>query len=106
MRELNYFLSFTDNGINSQWEIQYSIFFLLIPKIFKIKMAGKFVNYVVFPVTTIALLSTVIRAQAKPSKAYTKIMKQEGPNSQGYKKWQKMNDGLGVNDVGRSCGGV
>ncbi|KAI7889971.1 uncharacterized protein EV154DRAFT_512982 [Mucor mucedo] len=69
-------------------------------------MAGKFVNYVVFPVTTLALVSTIIRSQAKPSKAHSNIMKQEGSSGQGYKKWQKMNDGLGVNDVGRSCGGV
>ncbi|KAG2232625.1 hypothetical protein INT48_001314 [Thamnidium elegans] len=50
-------------------------------------MPGRFVNYVVFPVTTAALLA-------------------EGSTRQGYKTWKKINDGLGVNDVGRSCGGV
>lgn len=69
-------------------------------------MPGKFVNYVLFPVTTVALVSTIIRSQAKPSVAHTHIMRSEGSSRQGYKQWRKMNDGLGVNDVGRSCGGV
>ncbi|GAA5810694.1 hypothetical protein MFLAVUS_004120 [Mucor flavus] len=66
----------------------------------------KFVNYVVFPVTTAALLGSIIRSHAKPSVAHTQIMKAEGSTRQGYKTWKKINDGLGVNDVGRSCGGV
>ncbi|KAI8090728.1 hypothetical protein BDF21DRAFT_196556 [Thamnidium elegans] len=69
-------------------------------------MPGRFVNYVVFPVTTAALLGTIIRSHAKPSIAHTQIMKAEGSTRQGYKTWKKINDGLGVNDVGRSCGGV
>lgn len=69
-------------------------------------MAGKFVNYVVFPVTAAAILGTIIRSHAKPSIAHSHIMKQEGSTRQGYMKWRKINDGLGVNDVGRSCGGV
>jgi hypothetical protein len=69
-------------------------------------MRSKFVNYVLFPVTTVALVGTVIRSQAQPSKAYSHIMKTDGATSHSYKQWRKLNDGLGVNDVGRSCGGV
>lgn len=67
-------------------------------------MTRKFINYVVFPVTTVALLGTIIRSQAKPSKAYSQFKRTDGPNGQA--KWRKENGGLGVNDVGRSCGGV
>lgn len=69
-------------------------------------MAGKFVKIVVFPFTTVAVLGTIIRSQVKPSFAHSQIMRSEGPSKQGYNQWRKMNDGLGVNDVGRSCGGV
>jgi hypothetical protein len=69
-------------------------------------MPGKFINYVVFPVTTVALLGTIIRSQARPSKAHSELMRTDGPNGQAYRQWKKENDGLGVNDVGRSCGGV
>jgi hypothetical protein len=54
-------------------------------------MPNKFINYVLFPVTTVALLGTIIRNQARPSKAHTQTLNQ----------WKKTNDGLGVNDVGR-----
>ncbi|KAI8364391.1 hypothetical protein BD560DRAFT_333342, partial [Blakeslea trispora] len=63
----------------------------------------KFVNYFLFPVTTVALIGTIVRSQAKPSKAYTQFMK---PDGQARNQWRTINDGLGVNDVGRSCGGV
>ncbi|RCH89717.1 hypothetical protein CU098_010694 [Rhizopus stolonifer] len=66
-------------------------------------MSSKFVNYFLFPVATAALLGTIIRSQAKPSKAYTQLMK---PDGQARQQWEKINHGLGVNDVGRSCGGV
>ncbi|KAL0143952.1 hypothetical protein V8B55DRAFT_1482139 [Mucor lusitanicus] len=66
-------------------------------------MSNKFVNYVLFPVTTVALLGTIVRNQARPSKAHTQFIKD---NSQSLHQWKKANDGLGVNDVGRSCGGV
>jgi hypothetical protein len=69
-------------------------------------MPGKFVKVVVFPFTTVALLGSIIRSQARPSIAHTQIMRSDGPNTQGYNQWKQMNDGLGVNDVGRSCGGV
>ncbi|KAF1802681.1 hypothetical protein FB192DRAFT_1422453 [Mucor lusitanicus] len=62
------------------------------------KMSNKFVNYVLFPVTTVALLGTIVRNQARPSKAHTQFIKD---NSQSLHQWKKANDGLGVNDVGR-----
>ncbi len=69
-------------------------------------MSRKFINYVVFPVTTVALLGTIIRSQARPSKAHSQFIKMDGPSGQANRQWRKENGGLGVNDVGRSCGGV
>ncbi|ORE09337.1 hypothetical protein BCV72DRAFT_302923 [Rhizopus microsporus var. microsporus] len=64
---------------------------------------GFFFNYVVFPVTTIALVGTIIRSQARPAKAHSHYMKGDHQTRQG---WKQTNDGLSVQDVGRSGGGV
>ncbi|KAI9472478.1 MAG: hypothetical protein EXX96DRAFT_584273 [Benjaminiella poitrasii] len=70
-------------------------------------MPSKFVNYVLFPVTTLSLIGTiVVRTKATPSKAHTQFMKSDGISTQHHQQWRQLNDGLGVNDVGRSCGGV
>ncbi|KAI7898580.1 uncharacterized protein BX663DRAFT_524662 [Cokeromyces recurvatus] len=70
-------------------------------------MTSKFVNYVLFPATTIGLIGTVmVRSKASPSKAHTQFMKSNDVNTQNHQQWKQLNDGLGVNDVGRSCGGV
>ncbi|KAG1463053.1 hypothetical protein G6F46_003858 [Rhizopus delemar] len=66
-------------------------------------MPGKFFNYFVFPVTTIALVGTIIRSQARPAKAHSHFMKSDQQTRQS---WKKTNDGLSVQDVGRSGGGV
>lgn len=63
-------------------------------------MPGKFISYILLPVTTVAVIGTAVRTQAKPSKAHTQYIKSD------INQWIKHNDGLGVNDVGRSCGGV
>ncbi|KAG1449697.1 hypothetical protein G6F56_008567 [Rhizopus delemar] len=66
-------------------------------------MPGKFFNYVVFPVSTIALVGIIMRSQSKPAEAHSHFMKSDQQTRQG---WKKANDGLSVQDVGRSGGGV
>lgn len=60
-------------------------------------MPGKFIK-IVLPLSTAAAFIGTIKSQAKPSIAYTE--------STDMNQWIKINNGLGVNDVGRSCGGV
>lgn len=66
-------------------------------------MAGKFVHYFVVPVTALAVVGTAIRSQAKPAKAHSHFVKSDYQTRQN---WRKINDGLSVQDVGRSGGGV
>ncbi|KAI7868334.1 hypothetical protein BDF14DRAFT_1724963 [Spinellus fusiger] len=57
------------------------------------------------PTTVAAVYATYIRAKAQPSQAYSQIMAQ-GSTASAQEQWRKVNNGLGVVDVGRSCGGV
>ncbi|KAI8989325.1 hypothetical protein BDB01DRAFT_718736, partial [Pilobolus umbonatus] len=65
-----------------------------------------FINYVLFPVATLAVLGTIVRSKAQPSIAHSDIMKSRGVNREKLNLWKEINGGYGVNDVGRSCGGV
>ncbi|CAO3677426.1 unnamed protein product [Rhizopus stolonifer] len=66
-------------------------------------MAGKFVHYFVVPVAALAVVGTAIRSQARPAKAHSHFIKSDHQTRQS---WRKINDGLSVQDVGRSGGGV
>ncbi|KAI8991182.1 hypothetical protein BDF20DRAFT_811881 [Mycotypha africana] len=72
-----------------------------------VRTPGKFVNYVLFPVTTVFLLGAIVRHPAKSTRAHIQTIKADGSDKdQVLNEWKRVNDGLGVNDVRRSCGGV
>ncbi|KAI9250007.1 hypothetical protein BY458DRAFT_525192 [Sporodiniella umbellata] len=66
-------------------------------------MAGKFLKLVVIPVTTIGLVGAFVRNQSKPAEAHSDYMKSDAKTR---RDWKEANDGLSVQDVGRSGGGV
>ncbi|KAI9253184.1 hypothetical protein BY458DRAFT_589697 [Sporodiniella umbellata] len=70
---------------------------------FAIGQFQRFLNYFVVPVTAIAVVGAAVRSQARPAKAHTRFMKSDYQTRQN---WRKVNDGLSVQDVGRSGGGV
>ena len=69
-------------------------------------IAARTASIVLVPVTTAAGYATYVRTTAQPTQAHSHIMTARGSDTQGQKEWRKMNNGLGLVDVGRSCGGL
>lgn len=63
-------------------------------------------SMVLVPVTSFAGYAAYIRTTAEPSQAHGKYMNNEGHNSSLNKQWRKLNNGLSLQDVGRSGGGL
>ncbi|CDS11549.1 hypothetical protein LRAMOSA03812 [Lichtheimia ramosa] len=69
-------------------------------------IASRTASFLVVPVTTAAGYATYVRTTAQPTPAYSHIMTQRGADSEGRKEWHKVNNGIGLVDVGRSGGGL
>ncbi|KAI9316777.1 hypothetical protein BX666DRAFT_1946760 [Dichotomocladium elegans] len=67
--------------------------------------AARTASFVLVPVTTAAGYVTYVRATAKPTQAYSNIMTSKAGADHTHQ-WRKLNNGLGLVDVGRSCGGL
>ncbi|KAI9245305.1 hypothetical protein BY458DRAFT_528988 [Sporodiniella umbellata] len=64
-------------------------------------------SIVLVPVTSFAGYATYVRSNAKPSEAHVQYMKNHKTyDESNHKAWRKVNNGLGLNDVGRSGGGI
>lgn len=50
--------------------------------------------------------TTYVRYTSQPSSAHSHIMTVRGSDKFGHQQWMKINNGLGLVDVGRSCGGL
>lgn len=65
------------------------------------------VSFVLVPITSFAGYVTYIRATTKPTEAHIEYMKSHRMIDEVLqKKWIKVNNGLGLVDVGRSGGGI
>lgn len=69
-------------------------------------IAARTASIVLVPVTTAAGYVTYVRSTAQPTPAHSHIMTLNGADARGREQWRKMNNGIGLVDVGRSCGGV
>ncbi|CAO3626789.1 unnamed protein product [Cunninghamella echinulata] len=49
---------------------------------------------------------TYARTTAQPALAYSHIMTSQGTDKSGKQQWKELNNGLGLVDVSRSCGGL
>ncbi|KAG0190053.1 hypothetical protein DFQ28_002527 [Apophysomyces sp. BC1034] len=58
------------------------------------------------PVTTVAAYAAYVRSTSQPAQAHSNIMTLNGSDRSGHEKWRKINNGLGLVDVGRSCGAM
>lgn len=47
-----------------------------------------------------------VRSTSQPSPAHSHIMTARGSDKYGHQQWRKINNGLGLVDVGRSGGGL
>ncbi|KAG1441185.1 hypothetical protein G6F56_011598 [Rhizopus delemar] len=63
-------------------------------------------SIVLVPVTSFAGYVTYVRSTSKPAEAHIKYMKNRPTNITLRNKWRKVNNGLGLVDVGRSGGGI
>ncbi|KAI7898186.1 uncharacterized protein BX663DRAFT_443590 [Cokeromyces recurvatus] len=63
-------------------------------------------SVILVPVTSLAVYATYVRSNAKPTQAHIEYMKNTGVSQTDYIKWIKLNNGLGLIDVGRSGGGL
>jgi hypothetical protein len=64
-------------------------------------------SIVLVPVTSFAGYATYVRSTSKPSEAHIEYMKSHASLDEALqKKWKKVNNGLGLVDVGRSGGGL
>ncbi|KAI8883380.1 hypothetical protein K501DRAFT_91412 [Backusella circina FSU 941] len=68
--------------------------------------APRTASIVLVPVTSFAGYATYARASAKPTKAHSELMTVRGIDEAGRKQWRRVNNGLGLVDVGRSGGGL
>ncbi|KAL0075777.1 hypothetical protein J3Q64DRAFT_1774013 [Phycomyces blakesleeanus] len=68
-------------------------------------ISSRAASIVLVPVAAAAAYATYVRNTVQPSLAYSSIMSQ-GSNPSAQEQWRKVNKGLGLVDVGRSCGGV
>ncbi|ORZ23545.1 hypothetical protein BCR42DRAFT_318910 [Absidia repens] len=57
-------------------------------------------------VTGAAGYATYVRSTCQPSPAHSHIMTTKGSDKLGQQQWMKINNGLGLVDVGRSGGGL
>ncbi|CAO3591394.1 unnamed protein product [Absidia cylindrospora] len=57
-------------------------------------------------VTGAAGYATYVRSTSQPSPAHSHIMTTKGSDKLGQQQWMKINNGLGLVDVGRSGGGL
>ncbi|KAI8339426.1 hypothetical protein BC941DRAFT_420458 [Chlamydoabsidia padenii] len=57
-------------------------------------------------VTGAAGYATYVRSTSQPSPAHSHLMTAQGSDKFGHQQWRKINNGLGLVDVGRSCGGL
>lgn len=64
-------------------------------------IAPRVASVVLVPVTSIAGYATYARSTSKPTPAHIEYMKHKD-----QMKWRKVNNGLGLVDVGRSGGGL
>lgn len=71
-----------------------------------IAVTSRAASMVLVPVTSFAGYATYVRSTAEPTQAYGQYMKNEGANRSQQMQWRKLNNGLSLNDVGRSCGGL
>ncbi|KAI9499668.1 hypothetical protein BDB00DRAFT_967263 [Zychaea mexicana] len=69
-------------------------------------IAARTASIVLVPVTTAAGYATYVRSTTQPTQAHSQIMTLNGSDSQGHKQWRKLNNGIGLVDVGRSGGGL
>jgi hypothetical protein len=63
--------------------------------------APRAASIVLVPFTSFAGYATYVRSNAKPTQAHAEYMKDKDDM-----KWRKVNNGLGLVDVGRSGGGL
>lgn len=63
-------------------------------------------SIVLVPVTSFAGYATYVRSNAKPTQAHAEYMKNAPTNQKDHLAWRKLNNGLGLVDVGRSGGGL
>ncbi|KAI8390224.1 hypothetical protein BD560DRAFT_380317 [Blakeslea trispora] len=68
--------------------------------------ASRTASIVLVPVTSLAGYATYVRSTAQPTQAHGQYMKTTGANRADHMQWRKLNNGLGLVDVGRSCGGL
>ncbi|GAA5796853.1 hypothetical protein EDC94DRAFT_595093 [Helicostylum pulchrum] len=71
-----------------------------------IAVSTRAASMVLVPVTSFAGYATYVRSTSEPSQAHGQFMKNEGVNSSKHMQWRKLNNGLSLNDVGRSGGGL
>ncbi|GAA5806706.1 hypothetical protein MFLAVUS_000054 [Mucor flavus] len=71
-----------------------------------IAVTSRAASMVLVPVTSFAGYATYVRSTSEPSQAYGQYMKNEGVNNSKHLQWRKLNNGLSLNDVGRSGGGL
>ncbi|KAI8078862.1 uncharacterized protein BX664DRAFT_342903 [Halteromyces radiatus] len=57
-------------------------------------------------VAGVAGYAAYVRSTAQPALAHSHIMTVHGADVSGKQQWKKINNGLGLVDVGRSCGGL
>ncbi|KAG1462722.1 hypothetical protein G6F56_005451 [Rhizopus delemar] len=64
-------------------------------------------SMVLVPVTSFAGYATYVRSTSKPAEAHVEYMKNHQTfDASVHKEWKKVNNGLGLVDVGRSGGGI
>jgi hypothetical protein len=63
-------------------------------------------SIVLVPVTSFAGYATYVRSNTKPTSAHSELMRNDSLNKKDQMKWRKINNGLGLVDVGRSGGGL
>ncbi|KAI8078244.1 uncharacterized protein B0P05DRAFT_543079 [Gilbertella persicaria] len=68
--------------------------------------ASRTASIVLVPVTSFAGYATYVRSTSQPTQAHANFMKASGVNQADHLRWRKLNNGLGLVDVGRSCGGL
>ncbi|KAI9473670.1 MAG: hypothetical protein EXX96DRAFT_578881 [Benjaminiella poitrasii] len=75
-------------------------------QIIMLTASSRAASIVLVPVTSLAGYAAYIRSNAKPPQAHVEYMKTTGVNQADHIGWRKLNNGLGLTDVGRSGGGL
>ncbi|KAF7725562.1 hypothetical protein EC973_009517 [Apophysomyces ossiformis] len=69
-------------------------------------ISSRAISIVLVPTATVTGYATYVRSTSQPPQAHSTIMTLKGSDRSGHEQWRKINNGLGLVDVGRSCGDV